>query len=161
MFTGVPVRVSSDPALAAKASGMSSFDGTIPARTATTTTTGSSAATAPLIEMNAASTAAIAPITTVSRTRARPARVTTCWPSQAVTPVASSDSLTTNRLAMKSTVGSPKPASDSLSVSTPVAQRASATPSETIASGTRPVMKAMTARPRIRNVHPAGSMGRA
>jgi hypothetical protein len=41
MFTGVPVRVSSDPALAANASGISIFEGTSPARTATTTTTGS------------------------------------------------------------------------------------------------------------------------
>jgi hypothetical protein len=53
MFTGVPVRVSSEPALAANASGISSFDGAIPARTATTTTTGSKAATAPLMEMKA------------------------------------------------------------------------------------------------------------
>ena len=56
--------------------------------------------------------------------RARPARC----PTQAVTPDASSPSLTTNSEAMKITVGSPKPASACSSASTPVAHSASATP---------------------------------
>ena len=47
-FTGVLVSASSEPACAPKASGSSSCDGGRPSRTAITTTTGTSAATAPL-----------------------------------------------------------------------------------------------------------------
>ena len=58
-------------------------------------------------------------------------------PAHAVTPDESSPSLTTNSAAMNSTVGSPNPASDWLSVSTPVAQSASAAPMATMSTGSR------------------------
>ena len=101
-------------------------------RTAMTTTTGSSAATAPLTLMSAVSPAT----SSIVRARARrvrlaPAQAMSRWPAQAVTPVASRPSLTTNRRAMNSTVGSPKPASAWSSVSTPVAHSASAAPMAT------------------------------
>ena len=60
-----------------------------------------------------------------------------CCPAQAVTPVASSASLTTKSDAMKITVGSPNPASDWSSSSTPVAHNESATPTATTATGSR------------------------
>ena len=47
-FTGVPVSASIEPAWAPNTSGISSCDGERPRRTAMTTMTGSSAATAPL-----------------------------------------------------------------------------------------------------------------
>ena len=53
---------------------------------------------------------------------------------------------------MKITVGSPKPASDSCSVSTPVAHSKTETPTATIAMGILPVMNATTAMPRINSV---------
>lgn len=71
MFTGVPVSASIDPPWAAKASGMSSWLGASPARTATTTTTGISAATAPLMLISAESTATSRLITTISGARLR------------------------------------------------------------------------------------------
>ena len=111
-FTGVPVSASSEPAWAAKASGISSCDGERPSRTAITTTTGSSAATAPLTLISAVSSGDEqhhAARSAASGSR-RPGAIS-CWPAQVVTPVASSPSLTTNSDAMKMTVGSPKPAS--------------------------------------------------
>ena len=54
-FTGVPVSVSIDPACAPNTSGISSCEGDRPVRTAITTTTGSSAATAPLTLITAVS----------------------------------------------------------------------------------------------------------
>ncbi len=56
-LTGVPVSASSDPACAPKASGSSSCDGERPVRTAITTATGTSAATAPLTLISAVSSA--------------------------------------------------------------------------------------------------------
>jgi len=69
-----------------------------------------------------------------------------------VTPLESSPSLTTNRDAMKITVGSPKPPSDCSSSSTPEAQSESATPSATTATGRRSQTKTAIVAPRIRNV---------
>ena len=63
----------------------------------------------------------------------RPRRAISCWPAQAVTPVASSASLTTKSDAMKITVGSPKPPSACSRSRTPVAQSDSATPIATTA----------------------------
>ena len=74
-----------------------------------TTTTGSSAATAPLTLMSAVSAATMSIISTISRVRPSPAQAMSRWPTHVVTPVASSPSLTTNRDAMNRTVGSPKP----------------------------------------------------
>ncbi len=72
---------------------------------------GMSAATEPLMLMNAASTAAMSMTMTVSRTRPVPAPPITFWPTQVVTPVASNASATTKRHAMRMTVGSLNPAS--------------------------------------------------
>ena len=92
-----------------------------------TTTTGRSAATAPLTLISAVSSATRSIVRTRSRVRlSSPApRIRSC-PAQAVTPVMSSPALTTNSEAMKMTAGSPKPASDWPSVRTPVAHSASA-----------------------------------
>ena len=120
MFTGVPVRSSIEPACAAKASGISSWEVWIPARAATTTTSGRSAATAPLTLMRAVSPATRRLRMTSRVTRRVPARAMTTFPAQAVTPVASNDSLTTKSAAMKRTVGSPKPESAVDNGSTPV-----------------------------------------
>ncbi len=57
MFTGEPVSASIEPAWAAKASGISSRDAGCRVRTAVTTTTGKSAATAPFTLISAVSTA--------------------------------------------------------------------------------------------------------
>lgn len=152
MLTGVPVRASIDPACAEKASGISIRDGAIPARAATTTTIGSSAATAPLTLMSAVSTATRTPMTTSSDRRPPPPWVSTCWPAQAVTPVESSASPTTNRVAMKITVGSLKPASAWSRSSSPVRNSDSDTPIATTPSGIRLDMNARTARTRISRV---------
>ena len=111
MFTGVPVRASIDPACAEKASGMSSCDGGRPARAATTTTTGISAATAPLTLMSAVTHSDEQADDGEQRRPLVPSRAISCCPAQAVTPVESSASPTTKSVAMKMTVGSPKPAS--------------------------------------------------
>ena len=111
MFTGVPVRASIEPAWAENASGISIWLGASPTRIATTTTTGTSAATAPFTLIRAVRAATSRQTTTSSGVRFSPPRLITCWPAHAVTPVESSDSETMNRVAMKITVGSPKPAS--------------------------------------------------
>ena len=157
MFTGVPVRARSDPALAMKASGMSSCEGGSPARAATTTTRGTRAATAPLMLMSADAIATTAPIARRSRARPVPARVITCLPAQAVTPVASSASLTTKSPAMKSTVGSPNPATASGRVSTPLKNSSRETPTAMTAIGTRLLTNATTARARMISVAATGS----
>ena len=95
-FTGEPVSASSDPAWAANASGISKPDGGCRNRTAVTTTTGTSAATAPLTEINAVSNAHRSIVRISSRRPLDPARATSCWPAHAVTPVASRASLTMN-----------------------------------------------------------------
>ena len=73
-FTGVPVSASIEPACAPNTSGISSCDGNRPVRTASTTTTGSSAATAPLTLMSAVIAATNSIVSTTSRVRsvARP-----------------------------------------------------------------------------------------
>ena len=75
-----------------------------------TTTTGSSAATAPLTLISAVSSATRLIVSTSRRVRlSSPApRIRSC-PAQAVTPVTSSPELTMKREAMKMTAGSPKP----------------------------------------------------
>ena len=108
-FTGEPVSASSDPALAANASGMSSCDGGWPSLTASTTTTGRSAGTEALMLM-AAARRATSPMTRMSScARLLPVRAIRNCPTLAVTPVASRAALTTNKDAMKITVGSPRP----------------------------------------------------
>ena len=89
-FTGVPVRASIEPAWAANASGISSCDAGIASRTAMTTITGSRAATAPLTLMSAVTAAQSSIMSTTIRGRLVPALAFSCWPAQAVTPVASS-----------------------------------------------------------------------
>ncbi len=108
--------------------------------------------------MTAASSAAT-PTMSVSRP-ARPsdARRSSHCPIHAVTPVASSASLSTKSDAMKSTIGSLKPPSASSSGSTPVAHSATGTNSATTTSGRRFVMKPTTASARIANVATSGSI---
>ena len=125
-FTGVPESSSSEPACAAKASGMSSCDGGCRMRSASTTTIGTSAATAPFTLMSAVSTATSSETSTTMRARpvpARPvpARPVSCCPAQVVSPLASSPSPTTNSAAMNTTTGSPKPATVCSKPITPVA----------------------------------------
>lgn len=110
------------------------------------------AATAPLTLMKAVTTATRRETTTSTGTRRVPARRVTWLPAQAVTPVASSASLTTKSEAMKRTTGSPKPASACCRSSTPVAHRLTATPTATTLSGTRPDTKATMAARRMSRV---------
>ena len=112
-----------------------------------TTTTGTSAATEPLTVINAVRPAQRSIISTSTRARLSPACAIRCWPAQVVTAVASSASLTTKSDAMKMTVGSPNPARDWSRSSTPVAHSESATPSATIATGTRSHTKIATTAP--------------
>ena len=102
-----------------------------------TTTTGSRAATEPLRLISAVSTETSSMVRTSRRTRLSPARSISTWPIQAVTPVASSPALTTNREAMNSTAGSPKPASAWPRSRTPVAHRARAVAIATTTTGSR------------------------
>jgi hypothetical protein len=120
-LTGLPVSMSSEPACAANASGSRSCEGGRVVRSATTTTIGSNAATAPFGVISAVSTAPISITTTSSRARPPPARPVRACPTQVVTPDASMPSLTTNSDAMKMMMGSPKPASASSALSRPVA----------------------------------------
>ena len=85
-----------------------------------------------------------------------PARVTSCWPAHAVTPVASRPSLTTKSAAMKTITGSPNPARDCSTVSTPVRYRESATPIATIPTGILLATNATTANPRMTSVTMTG-----
>ena len=118
-LTGDPVSAISDPAWAPNARGMRSCEDGRPRRTESTTTTGRSAATEPLTEMSAVRKATSRSISTISRVRLSPTRAISSCPAHAVTPEASSASLTTNSVAMKITVGSPKPATDWSNPSTP------------------------------------------
>ena len=137
----MPVSASIEPACAPKTSGMRSCDGGRFSRTASTTTTGSSAATAPLTLMIAESTPPKSIISTISRKRLAPEpRASTC-PVQAVRPVFSSAPETTKSEVTKIVAGSPKPASAWLSVRTPVAQSAMAQPTQTAMTGSRSQMK--------------------
>ena len=78
---------------------------------ASITTSGSSAATAPLSVIRAASTAHSRQTATSDAALACSGLPRRSPPAQAVTPVESMPSLTTNSVAMKMTTGSPKPAS--------------------------------------------------
>ena len=102
-----------------------------------TTTTGNSAATAPLTLINAVSNATKAIMRTISRTWLCPAWAIKPCPAHAVTPVASRPALTTNNDAMNMTAGSPSPPSASVRLSTPVKYNASAVPSATRTTGTQ------------------------
>ena len=103
-LTGVPVRVSIDPACAPNASGSSSCEVGRPRRIASMTTIGISAATEPLTLISAVSAATSSIISTTSRVLLSPAASIRRWPAQTVTPVASRAALTTNSVAMKMTV---------------------------------------------------------
>src|SRR4051812_42570574 len=109
-----------------------------------TTTTGSSAATAPLTLISAVRPATSDIIRTSRRVRDSPACAIRDWPAQVVTPVASSPALTTNSEAMKITAGSPSPASDSCSVVTPVKYSASAVARDTRTTGKRSQINSTT-----------------
>ncbi len=76
----------------------------------------------------------------------------TCCPTHAVTPVESSDSLTTNRAAMNSTVGLPKPAVASSSSRIPVAHNDNEVPMAMTATGTRFETNSTTTTPSTMNV---------
>ena len=109
MFTGDPVSTSREPACAAKAMGISSCAGSRPSRTASTTTIGSSAATAPLTLMKAVSTAVMPMVSTSRRVRLVPEKRISNPPSQVVMPAASMASATTKSEAISTTVPLPKP----------------------------------------------------
>ena len=66
-LTGVPESASSDPALAVNATGIRNRDGGTASRTAMTTTTGSSAATAPVTVISADRTATSSSVSASSR----------------------------------------------------------------------------------------------
>ena len=91
-------------------------------------------------------------MSTISRVRLSPTCSISVCPAQAVTPEASSASLTTKSEPMKSTVGSPKPASAWFRSSTPVAQSESAVPIATIATGTRSSVNTTTTAASTRKV---------
>jgi len=109
-------------------------------------------ATAPFTLISAVSPATSSSVITRSRTRLSPTRATSCCPAQAVTPVASRLSLTTKSAAMKSTAGSPKPASAWFRSSTPVAHSESAVATATTATGNRSRMNTTTTAPSTRKV---------
>ena len=100
-LTGLPLSVSSEPALAANARGSSTRDGDRCARRATATLTGTNAAAAPLIVMSGLNAAARTMMAATTLVRVRPATRASTLPSHAVIPDASSPSLITNRAAMK------------------------------------------------------------
>ncbi len=142
-FTGVPVSASIEPACAEKDQRHQQLRGVRFRRTAMTTTTGSKRRHR-AVDADQRGRAA-RPGSMVSNEQARrgfPRRpAMSSWPAQAVTPVTSKPALTTNSDAMKITAGSPRPASAWLSVSTPVAQSASATPIATMTTGNRSTRK--------------------
>lgn len=144
MLTGVPVKVSIDPAWAANANGRSSCDVDLPRRTAKTTTIGTNAATAPLTLINAVNAATSNMIALTRRTRDSPTFASSFSPAHVVTPVASRASLTTKSAAMNTTVGSPNPASACSIVITPVAYSARAVPIAMMPTGIRPITNSAT-----------------
>ena len=156
----MPVSASSEPAWAAKANGSSSCEVGLPSRIAATTTIGSSAATAPLIEISAVSSAHMIITAGTRRPPPRPARAISHWPAQVVTPVASSPSLTTNSAAMKITIGSPKPASVCCRSITPEANSASAAPTATNSTESRFQTNRTTTAPRTAKLIVASSTQR-
>ena len=106
-------------------------------RTATITAMGSSAATVPFSPISAVRPALSNMVNTRRRRELPPDFSTSIRPSHVVTPVASRPSLTTKRAAIRITAGSPKPASDSSKVSTPLKKSASAAPTATSSTGKR------------------------
>lgn len=94
------MRVSSDPAWPAKASGSSTREGAWLIFIATTTPTGTSAATAPLTLISAVRAAVRSTTPAIAEAGFSPVRSMMTWPIQVVTPVASRASLTTNSVAM-------------------------------------------------------------
>ncbi len=147
-FTGLPVSSSSDAALPANASGISSLDGGMARWAATTSSIGSSAATEPLRLISAVTPATSSITRTSSRRLLPPAPATSLRPTQVVTPVASRPSLTTNSAPMRMTVGSPKPATAWSSPITPVARSSRAEPIATTSTGSQFVTNSTTTRPR-------------
>ncbi len=131
-------------------------DGDEPMRVAMTTTTGTSAATEPFGVMKAVSTATSSIVSTSSRRALPPPRTTSSRPSQAVTPPAFRASLTTNRLAMNTTVASPNPANACGRVSTPVAYSVNAAPMATSSTGSRFHTNSTTTTPRTRKLIATG-----
>ena len=134
-FKGAPSRVSMLALCAAKQSGKRSCDVGTPSRSATTMTTGSREATAPLTLTVAVASAASRQTKMNARVRLAPDFSTSNWPAQVVTPAASRPVLTTNSPATRTTVGSPKPASASFALRIPVKNSASDTPIPTITAG--------------------------
>ena len=114
---------------------MRSRPGARPSRTASTTTTGRSAATAPLTLMSALRTATASVMKTMSRVRLSPDLSMSHWPTQAVTPDRSIPALMTKSEATKIVAVSPKPARLCWIVRMPVAQSASAQPTQTAITG--------------------------
>jgi hypothetical protein len=100
--------------------------------------------------MSAVKTATITIMTASSRARLCPASRTRSCPTHAVTPLALRPSLTTNSVAMKITVGSPKPARASFTDRTPVAYSVRAAPTATSSTGSRFQMKRTTTPPSTR-----------
>src|SRR5262245_55256245 len=98
---------------------------------------GSSAATVPFSPISAVRPALSNMVNTSRRRELPPDFSTSVRPSHVVTPVASSPSLTTKRAAIRITAGSPKPASDSSKVSTPLKKSANAAPTATSSTGKR------------------------
>ena len=109
MFTGDPVSTSKDAGMRGKGQGISSCAGSRPSRTASTTTIGSRAATAPLTLMKAVSTAVMPMVSINRRVRLLPEKRISSPPSQVVMPAASMASATTKSEAINITVPLPKP----------------------------------------------------
>ncbi len=136
-LTGLPVRVSSAPARAVNASGMSTADGGRLVRAAMATSIVSSAGAGPLGVIRAEVTADSASAATSNRVGPGPVRRMRRSPAQAVRPALSSASLTTNSDAMNATIGSPNPATTRSAGSTPLAYRASMEMIATASTGSR------------------------
>ena len=124
------------------------------------TTSGSSAATAPFRVISDVSRAERRQIVTRTRDLAVPAFSSSRWPAQVVTPVESMPSLTTNRVAMKMTTGSPKPATASSVETSPVAQRPSAARIATAPTGSRFHTNRATTTPSTTSAVVASSIGK-
>jgi hypothetical protein len=107
-------------------------------RSASRTTTGTSAATAPLWLISGLSRAAISSVNRESFNGLDPTARDSHWPTHAVTPAASRPAATTNRPAMKMMTVSPKPENTWSSGRMPEKNNASGTISATSITGRRP-----------------------
>lgn len=121
----------------ANASGIISFDGCSCVRIATTTITGSIAATAPFIPINAVNTPATSMIRTTRHVLLVPVRLISSCPAHAETPAISSPVAITSNAAMRMTTESPMPWTNSGAVRMPTKYSASEAPIATAAAGTR------------------------